>query len=120
MYFYYIQHIYYECLIRIVYESIYGRVFEDEISQLKHSRAGMLSMANQGSNTNGSQFFITYAECPWYTVVVFRSYIKRLDGKHTVFGLVTEGMSVLKQIETYGSKSGKTKGCITIVDCGQI
>ncbi|SZF00058.1 unnamed protein product [Blumeria hordei] len=68
-------------------DSIYGSPFEDEISHLlKHTGAGILSMANSGPNTNGSQFFITLAPTPW------------LDGKHTIFGRATKGMSIVKRL----------------------
>uniref|UniRef100_A0A2P2J881 Peptidyl-prolyl cis-trans isomerase n=1 Tax=Rhizophora mucronata TaxID=61149 RepID=A0A2P2J881_RHIMU len=68
-------------------ESIYGPKFEDEIrSELKHTGAGILSMANAGPNTNGSQFFITLAPAP------------SLDGKHTIFGRVCRGMEIVKRL----------------------
>lgn len=67
--------------------SIYGEKFEDEISpSLKHTGAGVLSMANSGPNTNGSQFFVTLAPTPW------------LDGKHTIFGRVKSGMGIVKRM----------------------
>jgi len=89
-------------------KSIYGTKFQDENFQLKHTEPGMLSMANAGPNTNGSQFFLTVAATSW------------LDGKHVVFGKVVEGMNVVKAIEGKGSQSGKTSTKIVIADCGQL
>ena len=68
----------------------------------------LIKMANSGKNTNGSQFFLTTVDTPW------------LDGKHVVFGAVTDGMDVVKTIEKYGSSSGKTSKKIGIADCGQL
>jgi cyclophilin family peptidyl-prolyl cis-trans isomerase len=89
-------------------KSIYGNKFPDENFQLKHDRPFLLSMANAGPNTNGSQFFITTVPTPW------------LDGKHVVFGEVTEGSDLVKTIEAQGSGSGKPRGKIVIDDCGQL
>ena len=67
--------------------SIYGEKFEDELNPaLKHTGAGILSMANSGPNTNGSQFFVTLAPTPW------------LDGKHTIFGRVKSGLGVVQRM----------------------
>lgn len=89
-------------------KSIYGEKFADENFQLKHTKPGLLSMANAGKNTNGSQFFITTVVTSW------------LDGAHVVFGEVADedSMKIVKQIEKLGSQNGKTKGTITISDCG--
>ncbi|CAF0762050.1 unnamed protein product [Adineta steineri] len=86
--------------------SIYGSKFADENFKITHTKEGLLSMANAGKNTNGSQFFITTVSTPW------------LDGKHVVFGEVIDGMDTVKKIESMGSQSGKTQKKITIADSG--
>lgn len=89
-------------------ESIYGEKFADENFQLRHTGVGVLSMANAGPNTNGSQFFICTAETSW------------LDGKHVVFGRVIDGMGVVQKMEACGSRGGQTSKPVMIADCGQL
>ncbi|KAF8716029.1 hypothetical protein AX14_012490 [Amanita brunnescens Koide BX004] len=89
-------------------KSIYGEKFADENFQLKHHKPGLLSMANAGKNTNGSQFFITTVVTSW------------LDGAHVVFGEVVEGMDIVKKVESLGSASGSPKSTITIAKSGVI
>ncbi|XP_011499203.1 PREDICTED: peptidyl-prolyl cis-trans isomerase [Ceratosolen solmsi marchali] len=89
-------------------KSIYGIKFHDENFDLKHTGPGIMSMANAGPNTNGSQFFITTIKTTW------------LDGKHVVFGSVIDGLDVVKKLESFGSQSGKTSKKIIITDCGQL
>ncbi|CAM8932346.1 unnamed protein product [Rhodiola kirilowii] len=89
-------------------ESIYGAKFADENFVKKHTGPGILSMANSGPGSNGSQFFICTEKTEW------------LDGKHVVFGKVVEGMGVVKAMERVGSGSGRTSKPVVIVDCGQI
>ena len=89
-------------------KSIYGTKFEDENFIYSHEVPGLLSMANAGPNTNGSQFFMTFVPCDW------------LDGKHCVFGRVSDGLDVLEDMEKQGTSSGKPKKEIKIVASGQL
>lgn len=90
-------------------ESIYGPRFDDENFQLKHERKGMVSMANTGPNTNGSQFFISTTRTP------------HLDGKHVVFGKVVKGMGVVRNIE-HNPTDDEDRPLyeVLIIDCGEI
>ncbi len=89
-------------------KSIYGDKFNDENFELKHTGPGVLSMANAGPNTNGSQFFLCTVETAW------------LDGKHCVFGAVTDGMDVVRAMEAVGSGSGATNAAVVIESSGEV
>jgi len=89
-------------------KSIYGDKFADENFKLKHTGPGILSMANAGPGTNGSQFFLCTSQTTW------------LDGKHVVFGAVIEGYNVVQEIEKVGSQSGATSKKVLIKNSGQL
>jgi len=89
-------------------ESIYGEKFADENFIHKHTGRGILSMANSGPNTNGSQFFLCFGATP------------HLNNKHVVFGKVTSGLDVLSKMEKFGTPNGKPTQIIEISNCGEI
>ena len=89
-------------------ESIYGAKFDDENFKLKHTGPGLLSMANAGKNTNGSQFFITTVKTEW------------LNGRHVVFGKVLKNYKFIEKIEGLGSSSGKPAKTVKIIDSGEL
>eukprot|EP00922_Rhytidocystis_sp_ex-Travisia-forbesii_P054255 GHVS01080470.1.p1 GENE.GHVS01080470.1~~GHVS01080470.1.p1 ORF type:complete len:174 (+),score=21.30 GHVS01080470.1:84-605(+) len=89
-------------------KSIYGEKFADENFSLKHTKPYLLSMANAGPNTNGSQFFITTVVTTW------------LNNKHVVFGEVESGENIVKEMEKTGSNVGKPSKEVKITDCGQL
>ena len=89
-------------------KSIYGAKFADEKQWIPHTHGGLLSMANSGKDTNGSQFFVTYAKTSW------------LDGKHVVFGRVIHGMSICHEVENLPTENDKPALTIRIAECGEL
>ena len=89
-------------------ESIYGEKFDDENFKMKHEKPFLLSMANSGPGTNGSQFFVTTVPTP------------HLDDKHVVFGEVLTGKSIIRKIENLPTQSDKPQSDVTIIDCGEL
>lgn len=89
-------------------KSIYGEKFNDENFELTHTGPGILSMANCGKNTNGSQFFLCLDKTDW------------LDGAHVVFGKVVDGLEILTEMEKCGSQSGGCSKLVVIADCGTV
>ncbi|XP_076043328.1 peptidyl-prolyl cis-trans isomerase D-like isoform X2 [Oratosquilla oratoria] len=88
-------------------ESIYGEKFEDENFEIKHDGPGLLSMANAGANTNGSQFFVTCSDC------------HHLDGRHVVFGKVLKGLQIMRVLEKLETEGDKPHKRVEIEDCGE-
>ena len=88
--------------------SIYGDRFEDENFDLSHTGPGVLSMANAGPGTNGSQFFLCVTDTP------------HLDGKHVVFGQVVKGYGIVKAVESVGSQGGETEMPVVVESCGLV
>ena len=95
-----------ECIWACQQGGQYNRYFPDENFILSHNSCGLVSMANEGPNTNQSQFFITCAPCPW------------LDGRNVVFGRVIKGLEVLSIIEGLGTSDGHIKAPVIVSDCG--
>jgi peptidylprolyl isomerase len=89
-------------------KSIYYDTFKDENLNLAHYKRGLISMANDGPDSNGSRFLITLVDTPW------------LNGHHCVFGELVQGEEVLEKIEGVGSRDGKPKEQIKIEDCGEV